>query len=334
MVMEKCVDLIMPVYNSQNNLSETINSVVQQTYKNWRLIIVDDGSKDNSGKICDDYAKVDSRIVVIHTVNRGVSAARNTGLSYIKSEFVMFVDSDDKLYDRCIEIALKNIKNEDLLIYGYLLMPGRIKQSINEIKCYNSHIELGVDYRELSEKHLLNSPWNKLYRSSIIQNNSLKFQEGLSLGEDLLFNLSFLEMASAIKVIPDVLYEYRNDNQGSLSNKLRENAVDIQKMIRAQLINTFSDQENVRFNSSIVFAKFTIEEMKAIVYSKKFSVDKKKEFIKKWLHDSAFCEAIELVGLKIVAPNPIDYTAISRGNVNLLYLSYKMRGIISRMIHR
>lgn len=330
--MDKFVNLVMPVYNSQDNLRETLSSVLYQTYKKWKLIIVDDGSKDQSGLICDEYARKDPRITVIHTVNGGVSAARNKALSRVTEDYLMFIDSDDQLVDNAIEIAINSIEETDLLIFGYLTIPSNIEQAVKKTKIFNSYTELGCNYKELADNHLLNSPWNKLYKVSIIRNNKLAFDMDMSLGEDLLFNLSYLKVAGKIKVIPNILYYYKNDNSLSLTNRIREDALDIQKLIKEQIDLTFVHMKEVEYETSLVFARYTIEEMKRVVYSKLYSRTEKKAFLRKWMGNSTFLNSVDTIGLKNLPINIIDRYAIKNRRESILYISYRFRGFVTKIL--
>ena len=107
--MNKLISIIIPVYNVEKYLEDCLNSVVNQTYKNLEIILIDDGSTDNSGKICDLYAKKDNRIVVIHKENAGVSSARNVGLKIAKGLYIGFVDPDDYIAEDMYEILYQNI---------------------------------------------------------------------------------------------------------------------------------------------------------------------------------------------------------------------------------
>ena len=117
------ISIIVPVYNAEKYLVECLNSLVEQTYKNIEIILIDDGSIDNSAKICDEYAKKDERIKVVHQKNSGVSVARNNGLDMHTGDYVMFVDSDDWIELNTCEILINNIisNDKDILIYNYYL---------------------------------------------------------------------------------------------------------------------------------------------------------------------------------------------------------------------
>lgn len=109
--MEDLISVIVPIYNVENYLGKCIDSIINQTYRNLEIILVDDGSPDNCGEICDQYASQDIRIRVIHKTNGGLSDARNAGMQIMNGEFLMFVDSDDWLQDNCVEILYEIQKN-------------------------------------------------------------------------------------------------------------------------------------------------------------------------------------------------------------------------------
>ena len=111
---EKLLSVIVPVYKVEHYLHRCINSIRNQTYKNLQIILVDDGSPDNCGKICDEYAELDARIIVVHQKNRGLSGARNTGLRYAKGEYVAFVDSDDWISSDMYQTLVNLVELNDL----------------------------------------------------------------------------------------------------------------------------------------------------------------------------------------------------------------------------
>ena len=111
--MDQCVSVIVPIYMVEPYLKRAVDSIRNQTYQNLEIILVDDGSKDQCGRICDDYAKADNRIVVIHKENGGLSDARNAGLDIARGEYIMFVDSDDYIASDCVETLLGCLKEHD-----------------------------------------------------------------------------------------------------------------------------------------------------------------------------------------------------------------------------
>lgn len=114
--MNSIISIIIPVYNAEKTLSRCVNSILNQTFQDWELLLIDDGSTDRSGELCDEYASKDQRIKVFHKTNGGVSSARNIGLDYAKGEWITFIDSDDYIYDNIFDLIPSY--NEDLLIFN------------------------------------------------------------------------------------------------------------------------------------------------------------------------------------------------------------------------
>lgn len=214
--MNPLISVIVPVYNVEKFLNQCVDSILAQTYKNFELILVDDGSKDKSGDICDDYAKNDTRIRVFHKENGGVSSARNYGLDNAQGEYVCFVDSDDWVDETYIEDMVK-FGEYDLVMQG---MKFNNKAWKYTKKLYNSTIEilqaltLSVEKRDF----LFNGPYSKLYRFNIIRNKKLKFNEKIWLGEDFLFNINYLGFARNAYLANTCSYNYRT-TPDSLTHK-------------------------------------------------------------------------------------------------------------------
>lgn len=224
--MEELVSVIVPVYNVEQYLNKCISSICSQTYKNIEIILVNDGSTDNSGLICDEYAKKDRRIQVIHNQNGGVSSARNSGLRCAKGEFVLFVDSDDYIEEKLIEICIKSfkIKRVDMIIFNY------IKETDTGIRLRNSHFKsLKQDIKSSKKKirFITNNvlqyksgwePWNRMFRTKIIKQNNILFLDGVSFSEDLFFLLKYLLNSSKIEVIKTPLYHYVDRGNSAMNS--------------------------------------------------------------------------------------------------------------------
>lgn len=214
------ISIIIPVYNADLYLSKCIDSVKSQTYTDWELILVDDGSKDQSGRICDEYAKQDHRITVIHQSNKGVSSARNAGMAIAKGEYLCFVDADDWLNPSfLIEFQFDRIE-ADFYIGGYIFntygTPFSYKKY--EDKYCAGSLEIRDEFfrQNLQENGY---PWGKLYKSSIISESGLRFNEKLSINEDHLFVFQYYLLSESLSVNSTVNYQYRvfNDEGNKLS---------------------------------------------------------------------------------------------------------------------
>ena len=231
------VSIIIPVYNAEKYINNCINSVLGQTYKNIELILVDDGSTDSSGFICDEYAKKDYRVRVIHQENFGPSVARNTGIIVARGTYIQFVDSDDSLESNMIYKLVDAMKNNvQLTICGYKSIKKNKRKTIIQennpfiqgIYQYNEFIEhLG----ELYKDSLINSPCNKLYVSEIIKKYKIYFIEDLKMGEDLLFNLNYIKVCKYISIINDSLYNYSKFNNASLTTSFKKDLFENQQML-------------------------------------------------------------------------------------------------------
>lgn len=211
--MEKMVSVIVPIYNSENSIDKCVSSLINQSYKNLQIILIDDGSTDSSGKICDEYALIDSRVEVIHQVNKGAAVARNTGIEIIKGKYVYFVDADDYLDLNCFKIMLKNIRNVDIVQCSEYIFNRR---TINKTEL----IQVGV-FDNISFMKIYLDNWtcslihNKLFRSEIIKDRF----EGGKIIDDEYFTYKCILNAKKISVIPDVLYYYRIRKSSLMRNK-------------------------------------------------------------------------------------------------------------------
>lgn len=225
------ISVIIPVFDVAPHLEECLRAIVAQTFSDWECILIDDGSTDASGEICDKWAGIEARIMAIHQQNAGVSAARNRGLDVARGEYIAFVDSDDTIdpsYFSALHGAVDS-SDADLAVCGLEIRDGdgssihRIPRSNAVFPLDRAHLS---DFLELERDSLLYGPVVKLYRRQIIEDRHLRFDETKNYGEDLLFNLSYLRYCKSIVTISEALYCYirRND---SLSTRFREDMFEI-----------------------------------------------------------------------------------------------------------
>ena len=195
------ISVIVPVYNAESTIRRCVDSILAQTFTDFECLLIDDGSKDRSGEICDEYAEKDSRVRVFHKENGGVSSARNVGLDNATGEWIAFVDSDDWVGEMYLE-SFSGHLDADLMIGGFL----RVKN--NEI-VYDNYWDylpdgLYLNFRHIIESHLNHSafsaPWAKLFRRKII--GKIRFDSNIFLGEDNLFIMMFLSFIESIRVLP------------------------------------------------------------------------------------------------------------------------------------
>ena len=206
------ISIIIPVYNVAPYLDQCLESVINQTYTDWECILVNDGSTDNSGDICDSWAQKDNRIHVIHQNNSGVSVARNKGLDIARGEFITFIDSDDWIDKFFLESMFKHSKDSDLVVSG-LIRNYQNSTTAEYTPLYTEYFPINehqIDkFVDLNKKSLLFAPHEKLYRADIINTYHIRFTIGCNYGEDLLFNYEYLQYVKNISTIAIALYHYR-----------------------------------------------------------------------------------------------------------------------------
>ena len=217
------ISVIIPVYKVEKYVERCIQSVINQTYENLQIILVDDGSPDNCGKICDEYAKKDHRIEVIHKSNGGLSDARNAGIEVAKGEYVGFVDSDDYIEADMYEVLYNLLKqyNADVSICNfYTVSQGKIsiKNADNGINEYN-RIEILKEI--LLDRNIQSYAWNKLYKKELF--DEIKYPIGKKY-EDIGTTFFLLEKCNKVVVTGKSEYYYIN-RQDSIVNNVTETTI-------------------------------------------------------------------------------------------------------------
>ncbi len=196
------ISIIVPVYNAESYLDECIQSIVKQTYKDWECILINDGSTDNSGDICDQWTKKDKRIKVIHQSNQGVSIARNTGINKANGEYLYFIDADDWCYKDTFQILLN--ENSDLIIGEYSVF-------VNNTHTFYKHTNVSYDNVPLAylQEKVKCRIGSFIIKNQIIKNERLKFITSYKYGEDMDFILKCMLCATSISIMPKVCCCYR-----------------------------------------------------------------------------------------------------------------------------
>ena len=251
------VSIIVPVYNVEFYIQECLESLINQSYKNIEIFLIDDGSTDDSGKICDEYCKKYSFVNVIHKENQGLGMARNTGLDNASGEYVYFLDSDDYIEKDEIEYLMCTImqNNADVCLTGY--------KSVNDQKKllffreYEDAVYRGSEVKNVLFPKMLGSLPNgsdriemsasaQMYSMKPIKNNNIRFvSEQKLISEDLVFNMTYMQYANKVCTIKRVGNYYRN-NQNSLSHQYRNN----------------------RIEQTLFFYEYILKELKKLEYGK------------------------------------------------------------------
>ncbi len=213
------LSIIIPVYNAEEYLDRCLDSIFEQSFASYEVILVDDGSTDSSPLICDRYSATDPRFRTIHKKNGGVSSARNAGINLAKGEYLMFVDSDDALLPDALDRMMEGVVDEDVIVGGYTAFVGGIpgKEILpRKTRSYRGE-ELNAFFEDNIRKNceMLDAPWSKMFRRKTV--GDLRFCEGLSYAEDKLFVFNFLAKCHSAHTcaVPVYAYHIRPGSLGS-----------------------------------------------------------------------------------------------------------------------
>ncbi|OKY52778.1 glycosyltransferase family 2 protein [Megasphaera cerevisiae] len=221
MCINPLISIIVPVYNIDLYIKKCIKSLINQSYTQIEIILVDDGSQDKSGTICDQFAIIDKRITVIHQSNSGVSVARNRGLKEAQGEYIFFVDGDDYIESNMIEslFIIQRKYYADIVQCGYFqeMTDSNIVCPLGEFKELQLDKIAAID-KLIRTEDITNSVWNKLYTKDVI--GQISFNPEFEVAEDLLFNYEVMKKANCIVVYNIPLYHYVNRNSSCMRTLL------------------------------------------------------------------------------------------------------------------
>lgn len=325
--MEK-VSIIVPIYNCGNVIEKCVNSIVNQTYTELEILLIDDGSKDDSGEKCDLFAQKDNRIRAVHQKNGGVSSARNTGIQSATGRYVMFVDSDDYLNENYVETMVDSIeKNDvDIIISGYIMLKQaeKINHTMDEKIWWNKK-EFLEDFEELFQKYFLHVVWNKIFKREKIEKY---FDESLSLGEDCLFVLDYMSNIENIGMISECGYNYKMDQENSLTNKYRDNQFEIATILyerEKEFIDKIGKNKGADNAIQYIFLDNVSRCIKEICKDTNLSKCERDKNLLKISNNSAFLQARkECKGLG--KGQKINFALLSRKKIGLVRFIEKVRG--------
>lgn len=303
------ISIIIPIYNAETYLANCIKSVINQDFSQFELILIDDGSTDNSLDIIKSFSK-NSRIIYQSIPNAGVSNARNLGLKLSKGEYIMFVDADDwlepKTLSKCFYHSSKH--NLDVLFFSWFKTDSHNKRKVttleeNSIQIINNNVSwlknrcIGLMNGELSKTvpiDLYNTPWAKLYKSSVINDNSINFKPRHFVGmEDVLFNIELFQKVNFIGYLNEYLYNYRIDSDNSLTK------TDVDKM-DWKLKNLIQEIKNIKASSTInevLTNRIRLSLINILVSltskHRSYSFFKKVSYVKKVLNDEFYYSTLK-----------------------------------------
>lgn len=241
------VSVIIPAFNAERCIGNIINNVINQTFSDWELIVVDDGSSDSTPRICDEYAKMDIRIKVVHQKNAGVSAARNTGLERAAGDYVIFIDADDYIIPQYIEALYSCMSGADLCVFPMkdIFSEKDIPSSISYTKFNSQAYSLQQGFPILVDKGLTHPPFGKIFSKAIIAKYNIHFEKDVTMGEDFLFNMAYLDHCKNITIGKEHIYYYIKGNS-VLSKTIRADYADLQ-------LRFYSVMESFCINHDLLF---------------------------------------------------------------------------------
>lgn len=248
----KRISVIVPVHNAENYLEKCLNSIIPQLSDQDEILLMNDWSTDSSTQICEEYSKKYNNIFTQYNENGGPSKTRNLGIEKATGKYLLFIDSDDYLKENYVVKMLEDIENYELTVCSYSF----VYEDLNKIQEQKYSNKLGNviipkdDFIKLYHVQLLNLVWNKIYRADIIKKNNIRFDEKITKGEDLLFNLDYIaHINTEIKIINESLYYYVTKPTG-LNRSFREPIKD--RMERTSLVYNKMKNITTKHNNEII----------------------------------------------------------------------------------
>lgn len=262
--MSELVSVIIPIYNVEKYIVKTVESVMKQDYSNIEIILVDDGSPDDSGKIIDELKAKDSRIICIHKENGGVSSARNAGMDIANGEYVTFIDGDDWVEPNYISYLLS-------LILKYNCDVGMSKNNYSVVDSKSIDADYLIsDMQAIESIYLGNifvAVWNKIYRMSVIKKNNIRFDESIWYGEGMLFNIDYLQVVDKVAVGEKSVY-HQVSNPNSAMRKFNVKSKEHWKKSNIKIENAWEyHYRAIKLTMVSGIARYNLENEYPDVYS-------------------------------------------------------------------
>ena len=292
--------MIVPVYNCENTLKTCVDSLLRQEFDDYEIILIDDGSEDNSGAICDDYHKENEIIRVVHKTNGGVSSACNFGIDYARGKYVMFCDSDDFVEPEWMKLLYNAIEvNPDDSVFCSFYKTDKRKNRSVSLSVRGGRIELSQYYLLLTEG--FSAPrWNHIYRRDLI-GDDLRFDENISVGEDALFNIGYIKRCKHFYYLRAPLYHWVDSGETSLSRTFNAKEYDEIKVLYFPRLEVIDKKDRQKFYNISLYSFYKSIEN---VFDKRneMTYEEQREYAKYILHDDVFSDALKHAntGLKIL----------------------------------
>lgn len=294
--MEPDFSVIIPVYNAESSILRCMESLKKQSGYSYEILVIDDGSTDSSGEICDRFAAENSEFRIYHRENQGPSNARNFGLQLARGKYIAFVDSDDFVADNYFEKIGAGFRQSgsDILFIGYTDCSVDGKRGLSHVpKQYSSDFYEMI--AKLSENDLFGYTWSKVFRRTAIQN--CRFCEELDLFEDEIFVCDVLSGCHSISIVEYPIYYYVRSNQTALTGKVRQNYCQLQDYVYTSWIDLYAKYKNreaileKKANTLVVASQYYLYERNVVV-DQFLETLKKCLFFQQSTLKNSFCDAV------------------------------------------
>ncbi|MDD7793388.1 glycosyltransferase family 2 protein [Clostridium sp. 'White wine YQ'] len=260
MNQEKKLSIIIPVYNAENFLMDCLNSLINQSYKDLEIILVDDGSSDNSKEIIKTYMEKDSRIVGYFRENSGVSSARNFGIKKSKGDYIAFVDADDWLDLNAYEETINqfNKTNCDVVLFSYIkefnstiripeILPFKTEELLDKSRIHNDLVLNLISYADETKESIMGAIWRCVFKSDLLKHNEILFDTEMHYAEDLIFCLNSFSKSNSISIINKPFYHYRF-NTSSVTAQYKSDHFERQLFIYDKIKGIFKNNNDIALN--------------------------------------------------------------------------------------
>ncbi|MFH0976555.1 MAG: glycosyltransferase [Spirochaetota bacterium] len=323
--MNNLVSICVPIYNAEKYLKRCVDSLLNQTYRNLEIVLVNDGSTDSCGLICDGYARLDSRVVVVHKDNGGEASARNAGLRAAKGDYIMFIDNDDEYLPNAVELMIEAVKSDevDLVIGGCLERRGQIEHfATGHLRKYSAkEAAHGYLYSDCNYGiiYIISTVWAKLFRHEIICANSISFDERFVVGNDMVFICEYLKHARAVYDVFAPIYVYYKFHPSERVQGMTwfyPDAFFLFAYVADKMIKIAQPDENE-------FKQITIKQYKDLLYGL-VNATANKEHFKNGLmpYLTSFCNEIDLLQTGARLDLAEDYIKKEEGALPIRLISY------------
>lgn len=297
------ISIIVPVYKVEKYLARCVDSILGQSYKNFELVLVDDGSPDNCGKICDEYAKKDCRVKVVHKKNGGLSSARNAGVAVSSGDWIYFIDSDDWVEENLIEDVVNAIKSNpqtECVLFGYYIdfvLENRslVRKFETGRRETNDNTAQSV-LLEAERSAMFNSTCNKVYKRAIVKENDIVFPENVKTGEDLPFNCKYFSYIQSCHVLSGSYYHYMRQGEATIVTRYDPTLLDTMIKTNKQRIELYEYLNMYSSEEKAVMSKMVISDINSCIFNEarnaENSFSSRKEFFQRLLNEPIIKQAV------------------------------------------